>query len=273
MGQFLFLPLILITIPIGLSSFLYLVVNNYNIMLIFIIIIAYFIFCTISFFFFLSIRECCFQLFFFSFFFVFFNIIGERGIFLLIFIFFFFSLFFLQNILSLLPFQLTTTSFLIYTLSYSFILCFSITLTIISFFHVYFFLIFVPRNVLWLLIPLLSTIEVISYFMRPFSLGIRLFSNILAGHALIFILLFFSEFFLKICNSFFFEFFFFFPLIINIVIILLEILVSFLQAYVFTVLICIYLMDLISFFTFRELLICVDYYYFSNIFFSKFFSC
>lgn len=88
------------------------------------------------------------------------------------------------------------------------------------------------------LVPLLVVIEVISYLSRAFSLAIRLFANLMSGHTLLNIL---GTFTVKLMNKSIF--FGFFPLFIVLCICVLEISLAFLQAYVFTVLTCIYLND------------------------------
>jgi F-type H+-transporting ATPase subunit a len=89
-----------------------------------------------------------------------------------------------------------------------------------------------------LLLPLLIFIEIVSYIARGFSLAIRLFANLMSGHSLIHILLFFIT---KILN---FNFILgFIGLFLVQIIFLLEIGISFLQAYVFVVLVSIYLKD------------------------------
>lgn len=103
---------------------------------------------------------------------------------------------------------------------------------------------FVPSGTPLLLVPLLVLIETISYSARSVSLGIRLFSNMLAGHTLLAIL---STFLLALFSS---------SAIVAVVtlvpfsvftaLIVLEIAVSFIQAYVFTILFSSYLKDAID---------------------------
>jgi len=94
------------------------------------------------------------------------------------------------------------------------------------------------------LVPLLVLVELISYIARAFSLGIRLFANLVAGHTL-----------LKILSGFLFPMFTMGPLMIVVAtvpmalftaLIGLEIAVSIIQAYVFTILTCIYIKDAID---------------------------
>lgn len=113
-------------------------------------------------------------------------------------------------------------------------------LTIIGFLKqkMHFLDLFVPKGVPKALLPLLVFIEVVSYIARGFSLSIRLFANLMSGHSLIHILLFFITKILK------FNYIFgFIGLLLIGVIFLLEIGISFLQAYVFAVLVSIYLKD------------------------------
>lgn len=113
-------------------------------------------------------------------------------------------------------------------------------LTIIGFLKqkLHFLELFIPRGVPKILLPLLIFIEVVSYIARGFSLSIRLFANLMSGHSLIHILLFFITKIIKF--NFIFGLIGFFLILI---IFLLEIGISFLQAYVFAVLISIYLKD------------------------------
>jgi ATP synthase subunit 6 len=104
-----------------------------------------------------------------------------------------------------------------------------------------FFYIFVPSNVPAALLLFLILIEILSYFIRPFSLGIRLFANLLAGHTLLNLVSSFVFFLAKI-----YFILFFIPMLILCAIMGLEIGVAIIQSYVFTVLTCIYITDTYS---------------------------
>ena len=85
-----------------------------------------------------------------------------------------------------------------------------------------------------MLLVLLVPIEILSYFIRPFTLSIRLFANMLAGHTMLAI---FGGFAVMLGSSATA------PLAFNVVFTGLELLVAFLQAYVFAILTCLYLHD------------------------------
>jgi F-type H+-transporting ATPase subunit a len=164
--------------------------------------------------------------------------VGKRGQQYVIYLttLFFFILF--SNFLGLIPFSFTITShiFLTFMLGASTV----IGLTIIGFLKqkLHFLHLFVPTGVPQALLPLLVVIEVISYVARGFSLAIRLFANLMSGHSLIHILLFFITKILK------FNYILgFLGLFLIVLIFFLEIGISFLQAYVFIVLVSIYLKD------------------------------
>ena len=103
-----------------------------------------------------------------------------------------------------------------------------------------FFKIFIPESPL-LLLPILIFIEIFSYIIRAFSLAIRLSANIMAGHTLVFIISG-SVFNLTKMKYWFFILGFVFLFAV----LCLELGVAFLQAYVFTVLILIYLSDIFT---------------------------
>ena len=88
------------------------------------------------------------------------------------------------------------------------------------------------------LMPLMVTIEIISYLSRAVSLGVRLFANVMSGHTLLNIL---SSFVLTLNKKNFFLALI--PLGIVTIIVFLEFAIAFIQAYVFVVLLCIYLSD------------------------------
>ena len=84
--------------------------------------------------------------------------------------------------------------------------------------------------------PLLVVVEVISYFTRPISLSVRLFANMMAGHTMIKV---FAGFVVMMGLAGIA------PLALIVAFTGLEILIAFLQAYVFAILTCIYLNDAI----------------------------
>ena len=101
-----------------------------------------------------------------------------------------------------------------------------------------FFLIFVPKGIPAWLLPMLVIIEILSYVLRPLSLAIRLFANMLAGHILLHIIagasIFLSSQWILLIVL---------PIIFVILIFFLENFINFLQAYIFIVLLAIYLRD------------------------------
>lgn len=110
--------------------------------------------------------------------------------------------------------------------------------------------VFLPNGVPVFLIPLVIIIEIISYFSRLFSLSIRLMANIVSGHTLLKILIGFSWKILNIVlqNITFNKWvltliFFFIPWFFVTLIFFLEILIAFLQSYIFIVLLTIYIND------------------------------
>ena len=163
--------------------------------------------------------------------------IGKDGkpYFSLIFTIFMFVLF--GNFLGMLPYSFTFTSHIAVTLSMALVIF--VLVTIIAFFKhgIRFFSFFLPAGVPIFLAPLMIVIEVISYFTRPFSLSIRLFANMMAGHTL-----------LKVVGGFVFPLGIlgFVPLAGLVAITGLEFLIAFLQAYIFTILTCIYINDAIN---------------------------
>lgn len=164
--------------------------------------------------------------------------VGKRGQIYVIYITTLFFFILLSNFIGLIPYSFTITSHIMLT----FMLGASsvIGLTIIGFLKqkLHFLDLFVPKGVPKILLPLLVFIEVVSYIARGFSLSIRLFANLMSGHSLIHILLFFITKILK------FNFILgLIGLFLIIIIFLLEIGISFLQAYVFAVLVSIYLKD------------------------------
>ena len=142
------------------------------------------------------------------------------------------------NMVGMVPYTFTVTSHIIVTLILA--LFIFIGVTILGFMkHGFKYLkIFVPSGVPVVLLPLIVIIEIISYLSRPVSLSVRLFANMMAGHTM-----------LKVFGGFVISLGLiggWLPLSFSVALTGLEILVAFLQAYVFAILTCIYLNDAIN---------------------------
>jgi F-type H+-transporting ATPase subunit a len=99
---------------------------------------------------------------------------------------------------------------------------------------------FVPEGVPWYVLPLVTAIEVFSFLVRPVSHSVRLFANMLAGHIALKV---FGGFVVMLLGAGSLALLTPLPLLMAIAITALEVLVAFLQAYVFTALTCMYLND------------------------------
>ncbi len=142
------------------------------------------------------------------------------------------------NMIGMLPYSFTVTSHIIVTLIMA--LFIFVAVTIVGFIkHGFKYLsIFVPSGVPTMLMPLITIIEIISYLSRPVSLSVRLFANMMAGHTM-----------LKVFGGFVVSLGIlggWLPLSFSVALTGLEILVAFLQAYVFAILTCIYLNDALN---------------------------
>jgi F-type H+-transporting ATPase subunit a len=154
---------------------------------------------------------------------------------------FIFSLFMfvlMCNMVGMLPYSFTVTSHIIVTLIMATFIFLAVT--VIGFLkHGFKYLkIFVPSGVPTVLLPLITIIEIISYLSRPVSLSVRLFANMMAGHTM-----------LKVFGGFVISLGMlggWLPLSFSVALTGLEILVAFLQAYVFAILTCIYLNDALN---------------------------
>ena len=142
------------------------------------------------------------------------------------------------NMVGMLPYSFTVTSHIIVTLMLATVVF--VGVTIIGFIKhgIKYLELFVPKGVPIILLPLIIVIEIISYLSRPVSLSVRLFANMMAGHTM-----------LKVFGGFVISLGLlggWLPLGFSVALIGLEILVAFLQAYVFAILTCIYLNDAIN---------------------------
>jgi F-type H+-transporting ATPase subunit a len=157
---------------------------------------------------------------------------GGRPYFPFIFTVFMFVLF--GNLLGMVPYAFTFTSHIVVTFAMAFTVFMGVTIIAIAKHGLRFFSFFVPPGVHWVMWPLLIPIEVISYLSRPISLSVRLFANMLAGHTL-----------LKVFAGFVISLGVFgvAPLAFVVALTGLEFVIAFLQAFVFTILTCLYLND------------------------------
>jgi F-type H+-transporting ATPase subunit a len=163
---------------------------------------------------------------------------GKKGLPFLPLIFSLFIIVLSSNLIGLFPFAFTPTSHLAFTFFLA--LSCNIALIIIGFYFngLKFLKLFVPKGGPAWLIPLIVIIELLSYLLRTFSLSIRLFANMMAGHTLLHILSSFCVAFLKASPILAI-----FPIIMVLAVFALELGIAFLQAYVFIVLLSIYLND------------------------------
>jgi ATP synthase subunit 6 len=170
--------------------------------------------------------------------------IGTKGYKYFYFIFTLFLFILTCNLLGMIPYSFTATSHIVITFGLS--IAIFIGVTLIGFAHhgLHFFHLFVPAGVPMALLPLIVTIEFVSYLTRGLSLGIRLTANMFAGHTL-----------LKIISTFAWQMLMaggllaiagLAPIALLFALTGLEIVIAVLQAYVFTVLTCSYLNDAIN---------------------------
>lgn len=170
--------------------------------------------------------------------------IGIKGYKYFYFIFTLFMFILSCNLLGMIPYCFTATSHIVITFGLS--IAIFIGVTCLGFVHhgIHFFSLFVPSGVPMVLLPLIFSIELISYLTRGLSLGIRLTANMFAGHTL-----------LKIISTFAWKMLMaagllsiagLAPVALLFALTGLEIVIAVLQAYVFTVLTCSYLNDAIN---------------------------
>ncbi len=153
------------------------------------------------------------------------------------FIFSLFMFILFGNLIGLIPFSFTFTSHIIVTFAMAMTVFIGVTAIGVARHGLHFLSFFVPKGVPVVMMPLLIPIEVLSYLSRPVSLSIRLFANMMAGHTM-----------MKVFAAFVVPLGFlggWAPLAVDVALTGFEFLVAFLQAYVFTVLTCLYLNDAI----------------------------
>jgi F-type H+-transporting ATPase subunit a len=163
--------------------------------------------------------------------------IGRDGRQFFPFIFSLFTFILFANLLGMIPYSYTITAQILVTFALAAVVFILVTTIGIIRHGFHFLSLFVPHGVPKVLLLLLVPIELLSYFIRPFTLSIRLFANMLAGHTMLAI---FGGFAASI------GFLAFFPVAIDVLLVGLEFLVAVLQAYVFAILTCLYLGEAIQ---------------------------
>ena len=160
--------------------------------------------------------------------------VGNEGKQYFPFVFAIFMFVLIGNMVGMIPYSFTFTSHIIVTFALAFVVFIGITILGLIKHRLRFFSFFVIPGLPWYMLPLLISIEIISYLSRPISLSVRLFANMLAGHTL---LKGFAGFVVALGLAGIL------PLVFVVALTGLEILIAFLQAYVFAILTCLYIND------------------------------
>jgi len=163
--------------------------------------------------------------------------LGKEGIKFVAFVFTLFVFVSFGNLLGLFPYSFTFTSHIaaVGTLS---MFCFILNIILgikhrgLSYFHT-----FCPEGLPIFMAPLIIPVETLSLLAKPFSLTLRLAINMSVGHIM-----------LKVLGTFIIamQFFGFIPLVADMCIIMFEMFIALLQAYIYTILSCVYLSQAIS---------------------------
>lgn len=161
------------------------------------------------------------------------------------FVFTLFITVFMGNMLGMIPFSFTYTSHIAVTATLALLVFFTVMLFGFMRHGFHFFSLFVPPGVPAWLLPLIVPIEALSFLIRPVTLSVRLFANMMAGHLMLKV---FAGFSVALISAFGFAGFFagLGPVLFNVLMIGFEFLIAFLQAYVFAILTCIYLKDTVE---------------------------
>jgi F-type H+-transporting ATPase subunit a len=166
---------------------------------------------------------------------------GEAGMRFFPFVFAIFFFVLLSNLIGFIPYSFTVTSQIIITAALALLVFFTVVVIGVSEHGVHFFKLFVPPGVPIYILPLVVAIEVISFLSRPISHSVRLFANMLAGHITLNV---FGGFVVMLLGAgAAVKGLAVLPFTMTIGLDALELLVAFLQAYVFAMLTCMYLND------------------------------
>lgn len=166
---------------------------------------------------------------------------GEAGMRFFPFVFCLFIFITICNVVGLIPYSFNVTAQIVITAAFALLVFFAVVIVGIKDHGTQFFKVFVPPDVPIYILPLVVAIEVFSFFVRPVSHSVRLFANMLAGHITLNV---FGGFVVMLLGAgAVFKPFAVLPFIMTIGLYALELLIAFLQAYVFAMLACMYLND------------------------------
>lgn len=170
--------------------------------------------------------------------------VGPKGQEFFPFVFTLFLFIVFSNLVGLVPYSYTVTSHLIVTLSLALIVFLSINIVCAREHGLHMFSLFLPSGTSLALAFLLVPIELLSYVFKPISLSIRLFANMMAGHSLLKVIAGFAWSLMSFTGVLFLLHYV--PLLVLVILFGLELAVALIQAYVFTILTCIYLNDALN---------------------------
>lgn len=165
---------------------------------------------------------------------------GKEGMKYFPLVFTLFIFIFMCNMLGMIPGAFTVTSHIIVTAALAALVFLTVLVLGFAKNGLHFLKLFVPSGVPILVLPLVTMIEIISFLSRPVSHSVRLFANMLAGHITLKV---FAGFVIMLLSTGTYAILAPLPLLMAIALVALEFLVAFLQAYVFTMLTCMYLND------------------------------
>jgi ATP synthase subunit 6 len=168
--------------------------------------------------------------------------IGKKGQQYFPFVFILFTFILVSNLIGLVPYSFTITSHLVVTLFLSTTVFVAVNIILFRNHGLHGWSLFLPPGTSLGLVPILVPIELVSHFFKVISLAVRLFANMMAGHTLLKVIAGFA--WSMMVGGYFFAHFV--PLATLFLLVGLELAVAMIQAYVFTILTCIYLNDAVN---------------------------
>ena len=170
--------------------------------------------------------------------------IGKKGAFFFPLIFVLFLFILACNLIGMIPYSFTVTSHLIVTFSLALTTFLGFNIIGVQRHKLNFLSLLLPSGASLALVPLLVPIELVSYVFRVISLPVRLFANMMAGHTLLKVIAGFAWLMVNLGGLMFIIHFI--PLFLLVLLVGLEFGVAMIQAYVFTILTCMYINDALN---------------------------